>query len=186
MSLYPSGWARPGEVWISPWSFQSIGVPFMKGVIASALDSNWIAANVVIYVPFVIPEAAVARKMAWSNGSAVAGNVDVGIYDSAGNRLVSSGSTAQAVIGAVQVVDITDTLLSRGQYYMAMVSDTSGVTQKFNAAAPLAPLAASWGLLEQAAVTLPLATNANPATFAKYTRAFIPLFGIQLYRTIGP
>ena len=186
MTFAPPMLARPGEIVITPYSLQSIGVTMLVGGGGGAASANWIAANVVIFIPFRVIEAITITKLFWSNGAAVAGNLDAGIYDTSSNLLVSTGTTAQAGTTNAQVVDVTDTTIGRGVYYMALVSDTSGATQKINSVAPAAGLCQSYGLLEQAGVTLPLATNASPATFAKYTRAFIPYFGLQAYRAVGP
>jgi hypothetical protein len=76
-------------------------------------------------------------------------------------------------------------MLSRGVYYVALVfsSTSSAVSISWT---PAAGILQSLGLLEQASVTLPLATNASPATFAKFTRAVLPFCGVQGYRTVGP
>ena len=185
MLYAPPALARPGELIISPWSYQSIG-QMLRAIALGSASQDYITANLVVYVPFWLPGSVTFTKLWWSNGAAVAGNYDVGIYALDGTLLVSSGSTAAAGTSAVQTVDITDTTCGRGSYYLAIVSDTSGATQKITAALPAAGIAQSFGLLQQAGVTLPLATNASPAIFVKYTSAFIPLFGAQGYRTIGP
>ena len=50
---------------------------------------------------------------------------------------------------------------------------------------PVAGICQGLGLLQQASVTLPLATNASPATFAACTTAWIPLFGLRGYVGVG-
>ena len=185
LDFQPPMLARPGEITITPWSYQSIGTE-LRMTAQSPSEQNYVTANRVVFVPFRVPEAVTVTKMFWGNGSAVAGNLDAGIYDEVGTRLVSTGSTLQAGTARLQVVDVTDTTLARGVYYLAMLSDTSGATQKVLAALPAAGIPQSLGLLQQASVTLPLATNASPATFAKYASAFVPLVGLQGYRTVGP
>src|SRR5271154_4607263 len=49
------------------------------------------AANAAIFIPFTVPDTITIAKLAAANGTAVAGNVDMGIYSEAGNRLVSKG-----------------------------------------------------------------------------------------------
>jgi hypothetical protein len=138
-----------------------------------------------VFIPFTVPEPCTVYKMGWGNGAAVAGNLDAGIYKPDGTRLVSTGSTAQSGTTTLQVVDVADTFLDRGTYYLCLDSDTSGATQKVMAVLPAAGIAQALGLLQMSAA-LDLATNANPAVFAKYTRAFIPLVVAQAYRTVGP
>lgn len=176
--------ARPGEVIITPASYQSLGTALFRMNQAGASATAWPAAGLVIFVPFWIPEPVTFYKM-FVAVAVSAGNFDAGIYAEDQTRLVSIGTTAAAGTNDTQVFDITDTTLARGRYYMAIVADTV-TTLTVRAKLPAAGIAQSLGLLEQASVTLPLSTGASPATFAKYTRAYIPLFGVQSYRTLGP
>jgi len=182
----PGSRSRPPDMSITPYSYQSLGVPLRLCAQESPASQNYIGVGTVVYVPFWISESVTFTKMFWVNGAAVAGNLDVGIYGTDGTLLVSKGSTGQVGVSQLQAVDITDTTLYRGTYYMAIVSDTSGVTQKILAVLPSAGIPQSLGLLQQASVTLPLSTGASPATFAKYASAFIPMFGVQGYKTVGP
>lgn len=182
---HPPMLARPGEITINPWSYQSLGPALFALGQSLPVTNNFVTANLAVFIPFWVAESVVMTKMGWLNGSAVAGNLDCGIYDEAGTRLVSIGSTLQVVVSAWQTVDITDTTLARGRYYLAFTSDTSGVTQKVGAVLPAAAIPQSLGLLQQAS-GFPLSTNANPATYAIYTSAFVPLVMAQGYRTIGP
>lgn len=184
-ALYsPPMLARPGEVTINPWSYQSIGTSLYAQLLGNPAAAAWPAAGLVIFVPFWIPEATTFTKIAFGVGVA-AGNVDAGIYAEDGTRSVSVGTTAAAGSSVIQTLDITDTSLARGRYYMALVADTV-TTLTIYRSAPAAGIPQSFGLLEQAGVTLPLSTGASPATFAKYTRAFVPLVAVQGYRTLGP
>lgn len=171
---------------ILPLSSQSVGSAIWNmGQVTSSTPSAaaWPAANLVIYTPFWVPEAVTITKLLWVNG-AVAGNVDVGVYAEDGTRLVSIGSTAVSGANAIQVADVTDTAIARGRYYTAMVADTI-TTLTIGSYVPAAGICQAIGLLEQAGVTLPLSTNASPATFAKYTRAYIPMLAVLGHRTFG-
>jgi hypothetical protein len=176
---------RPGEITINPWSMQSLGVALASMALLAPQPQNYAAANLAVFVPFWVPEPIVITKMGWGNGAAVAGNLDAGVYDENGNLLISTGSTAQAGTSTIQVVDVMDTVLNRARYYLAMTSDTSGTTQKVMAVVPAAGIPQALGLLQMVAAP-PLASNANPAVFAKYAQAFIPLVMAQGYRTVGP
>jgi hypothetical protein len=176
---------RPGEITISPWSAQSLGVPLVALGLGAPGSQNFVTANLAVFIPFGVPEPVVITKMGWVNGAAVAGNIDCGIYNEAGTRLVSAGSTAQSGTSVLQIVDVGDTTLARGLYYLALAADTGGATQRVFAVLPAAVMPQSLGLLQQAA-GFPLNTNANPATFAKYTSAFIPMVMALGYRTVGP
>jgi len=55
-------------------------------------------------------------------GATASGNFDTGLYDSQGNRLVSSGATAKGN-AAAQILDVTDTRIGAGLYYLALAAD---------------------------------------------------------------
>ena len=84
----------------------------------------WPTANKAYFVPVSIQNSFTIRKMLVLNGT-VSGNIDVGIYDRGGARIVSMGSTAQAGANVVQEFDITDTLLQPGLYYLAAAMDNN-------------------------------------------------------------
>jgi hypothetical protein len=177
--------ARPGEITITPWSYQSLGVAMHAMGSAASAAGAVPAAGLVAYVPITVPESFTATKMFWGLGAA-AGNLDAGVYALDGTLLVSTGTTAASLSASgIQIVDVTDTTLARGDYYLALVGSTVTTLTviRSNLAAGICQ---SLGLLQQASVTLPLATNASPATFAKYANAYIPMVGVQGYRTIGP
>ncbi len=52
------------------------------------------------------------------------GNIDVGLYDSSGTRLVSKGSTASPGTG-VQTLTVASTSISAGQHYLALAVDNT-------------------------------------------------------------
>lgn len=139
----------------------------------------WPSANSAIYVPFVVAYPVTIVKIFWQNGSAVSGNIDVGIYGQDGTRLVSIGSTAQSGTTAVQSVDITDTTLSQGLYYMAMALDNA--TGQIYSIIPLAAaVVRSAGVYSQAtAFALP-----STATYAGNTLAIIPKIMLTTKTTI--
>lgn len=104
--------------------------------IAAEISSNyagpkstaWGTASLAILVPVQITSGVTVKQMAWINGATVSGNVDIGIYDSTFNLLVSLGSTAQSGTIAMQVGDIADTALSAGTYYFALASSSATAT----------------------------------------------------------
>lgn len=82
---------------------------------------------------FVPRRTIVVTKIGFSVTNAATNNdsIDVGLYDAAGNRLVSSGATAGKVNGATgkQTIDITATTLSPGVvYYAGLAYGTVGGT----------------------------------------------------------
>lgn len=127
----------------------------------------WPANNRALYMPFTLESQATAFKIGLIVGTQ-SGNLDVGIYDLSSVRLVSSGSTAVAAAG-IQIVDIADTALQPGHYYLAMSCSTTGA--QFNRAAPIAQSIRVLGMREESlgSVTLP-----NPATMSNPSSAYMP------------
>lgn len=182
MALYtPRGSDSWSRVVLSSLSLQSVGLEGIMVTGGGTGAAAWPAANLVIYVPFWLSEPLTVTKL-WLAIGAPAGTIDVGIYDSVGNLLVSAGSTTVTASAALQVMDVTDTTLNRGNYYFGTVASTV-TTLTIERYTPAAGICQAFGLLEQTSAAPPLATNASPATFAKYTRANIPRVGLLANRT---
>lgn len=149
------------------------------GHILAALETTGTTSGVVTqnqawYVPFVVYRPYVARKMWVTNGSGtINGNIDMGIYTSSGSRLVSMGNTAQATVNFQQTLDITDTVLLPGMYYMAFSS--SSATGTFWRYSVTAPLLTAVGLHLQGSAN-PLPSTASFGT--NTTNTVLPAFGI--------
>jgi len=133
--------------------------------------SAWGTANRALYVPVRVPRACVVKELGFAAETTGTGNVDVGLYDAAGTRLVSTGSTAKIVTQAIQAIDVTDTPIQRGLYYLGLNNDTT--TDTFASSALAAPIGAALGVLAEAlgSVTLP----ATAAWAIDNTVAFIPV-----------
>jgi hypothetical protein len=171
--------AAPGpgpmlSVLVTPWSAGSLGAELAALSLAAPVSTAWATANLARVVPFVVPKPALVRKMFWANGATVAGNVDVGIYDESGSRVVSMGSVAQAGVSVLQEVDIADVTLGVGRYYMALAASSAAAT--FLASAPPLQLCKGMGCAQQAAA-FPLPASATPAPFSA---AVLPYFGLSL------
>lgn len=137
----------------------------------------WPAANRALFVPFSVPAPVIAKKLWWFNGATVTGSVDMGIYDLAGVRLVSTGATGQSGSSAVQIADITDTALQPGVYYLAMAMDSTSTAVRYSTASTQWMQAC--GMKQMAsAYTLP-----DPVTYADIATNYLPLMGVQL-RTV--
>jgi len=83
------------------------------------LQALWPTANLAIFVPFTLSEMVVIKRIIVLIGARTGGNIDVGLYDANGNRLVSSGSTLLGTASRAQFFDIADIQLNAGRYYMA-------------------------------------------------------------------
>lgn len=101
-------------------------------------DYTVVATEVLIAEVFV-PVNVTVTGVALFNGSAVAGNVKVGLADSNGNVVATSASTAQSGTDAFQripfVVGATPTpyaAIGPGTYWVLAIGDTGGGTSKIN------------------------------------------------------
>jgi hypothetical protein len=151
---------------------------------AISAGNTWPTANRAIFLPFEIYQPYTVVKMSITNGATASGNFDIGIYDYKGNRRVSSGSTAQTGTATPQTVDITDTLLLPGLYYMALVFDnTTGTVANWAAGSGSdGQTLANDGLglfMQDTAFPLP-----DPATFAAFASTIIPLMSMSDQVTI--
>lgn len=157
----------PPTATITPYSLESMFIG-----LATPGSAIWPAANRAYFVPFKIYTPVTMVKMFVMNGVAVSGNFDIGIYDEAFTRLVSSGSTAQSGTTTLQVVDITDTLLGVGLFYMALVFDNNTAQVNRRNGPGFASLKGFGQFQQSTAFPLP-----TPATPASLTTSFLPLFG---------
>lgn len=109
---------------VSTFSGWALGPAVAKTTGAAA--GNWPSANRALFVPFRVPVPVTVYQMACGTGTGTTGNFDLGIYDKAGNRVVSTGTTAKTTASSERIVNVTDTQLLPGMYYLAMSTD--GVT----------------------------------------------------------
>lgn len=145
-----------------------IGLPLASGTGAASL--TWPLANLAIYVPLYINETLIVYEAGVGAGATAGGNYDIGIYDAAGTRLVSSGTTARTA-SAWNTAGLTDTTLTPGWYYVGMSADG---TNNYSGNNPAAGLCESVGICEQTtAFTLPAT-----ATLTRTTRAYVPAIAL--------
>lgn len=64
-------------------------------------------------------------RFVWFNGGTVAGNLDCGIYDAAGNLVKSTGSTAQGTANLKQITSVSPFTLAPGTYLIGISSDST-------------------------------------------------------------
>lgn len=136
----------------------------------------WPSQYQAVYVPVAVRSRVVAKKMWFGSGSTGTGNLDIGIYDAAGTRLVSTGSTAKDTTNGVRWLDITDTTLLPGLYYLALNSDSTTDTYKWTNSNAAAVTAA--GLLFEAVGSVTLPATASWGTDS--TRNYFPRIGAML------
>ncbi len=150
----------------------------VSGNLGTPASAVWPLANRAIFVPFRLSRSIVAVKLFIFNGTVVSGNVDVGLYDEFGTKLVSKGSTAQAGTSALQAFDITDTRLGPGLFYLAVALDT-GTGTLFRAALAVQLLRVMGCAQMASAFALPAA-----ATLATVSSAYLPVAGLSTRVTL--
>lgn len=160
-----------GSLLVVPLYVISHSPGYGGGAFANATEST-LTANRAIYVPQLWDFPFIINKFMWWNGSTVAGNVDVGLYDESLTRLTSTGSVARSGASSIQEADVTDLYVSPGRYYLAYAHDSATATT----------LVTTWGFdigrvyghLDQASA-FPLPASGTGVTFADTS---VPVFGI--------
>lgn len=171
MGDWPAQVEEPHRVTVQSISQESVVDAINQGL--TLASSVWGAANRAMFIPFVIQAPFLVDRLFLINGSAVSGNLDLGIYDINGIRMVSSGSTAQASVSAIQFVNVADTTLLPGVYYFAIVLDNiTGTT--LNASTVNTARLRAMGVLSMASA-FPLPAT---ATFAIAADTFLPSMGM--------
>lgn len=178
MTIAP-GFRFPPLNVITPFSVESQGTIMNASAMGMiSLASTAPGANFVYYNPFMIYERATAVKMTYVVGATSNGNCDLGIYDArTKTRLVNSGSTAQGAINTLQEIDITDTILTPGRYFMALtlssgtgtIMHTSQVDELFSNVMP-AYVETTGGFGLPATAAFAMTTASSPS---------VPLFGVN-------
>jgi hypothetical protein len=134
------------------------GEDYAAGVASSA---NVEAAA--MFAPILLPVSCTVRRVWWANGSSPDGGITIecGIYADSGSRSpgakLVSGSAAQGNATEVQFVDVTDTSLAPGLYWVAL--STSAITAVFRTTISAVVDAAT---LFQEASAYPLPGTATP------------------------
>ncbi len=117
-----SDWPQTRAFDISPLDDLSVATALLGLIHTTSGSTAWPTANLAILVPVRNTFLRVVTKLVIGAGATAAGNFDVGIYDAGGNRLVSSGATAKGS-STEHVIDVADTVLIPGLYYLAMSAD---------------------------------------------------------------
>jgi len=91
---------------------------------AQLTSIGWLSANRALYIPVYLPARFTVARFFSVNQNAT-GNTDIGLYDSGGNRKISTGSTARAGAPAMQYIDVTNQSFPPGMYYLAMVCSST-------------------------------------------------------------
>lgn len=171
MSWSPPALWSPSVGTISPWSLESLGVQLNSvGSTGAPAGNAWPSNNLGIFVPFELSNAVTCPAMFYYSNAAT-GNYDIGLFTSAGAKIVTKGSTALA--SGWQNVSITSTLLQPGRYYMALALSSN---QSIFAVNPAFPIGAALGV-KQSVSAVPLPAS---ATLVDLTQAYLPMFGLSI------
>ena len=175
-------YALPCSPILTPFSPESLGNDLngiSSGSVAGCASST-LTQNKAIIIPFRLTTFETAYQLLWYVGATSNGNIDIGIYDSQKNRIVSAGGVAMsATTNTVQEINITDTVLPPGEYMLAAVTDSAtGTIFAFNPPTADELVLSLIGLYEQAtAYTLP---DPLVPVLSTVSVGVIPLVGIQL------
>jgi hypothetical protein len=161
---------------ITPWHPWSVGSVLATTYPTAPSSGAWPSANRAYYYPLCLPQQVLVRRVFWFNGTAVSGTTSVAVYSEAGTQIVTTGSVSGSGTSAIQFVDITDTLLPAGRYYMA-ISCSNG-TQAFTRVAGNIVTARFSGCLEQATAH-PCPSSMTGVVVASGDQYF-PLFGLVM------
>lgn len=141
---------------------------------AAPASAAWPGANDALFVPMYLAQPTLIKRLFVVNGGTASGNLDMGIYTPDGARVISKGSTAQSGTSALQFLDITDTMLGPGAYYLALAMDgTTGTTFRFNL---------STIRCQQLGIARVASAFALPAsvTLATVAAGYIPMIGAEI------
>lgn len=175
MPSFPDLRAGVGPV-ISKFSWTSVGPS--GGLAIGGTSSPWPTANMAQIIPFRLMRPFTIQHLFLYNGSTVSGNFDIGVYNAEQKLILSTGSTAQAGVSAIQRATVAATTLPAGDYYLALVVDnttatvmvtTSGSSSNSNAMDAAG--------VRQMASAFPLPASATFDTLVNMT--FIRIFGLS-------
>ena len=130
-SIGPISAAPTPDLWVGPFDPRTLAA---GGAVAPATASKALFYAFTVHAPVTVGHANILV-------GTQSGNVDLGIYDTAGNRLASTGSTACGDGSAVQTIALTAsiTLIPGVVYWAAFCADntsaaffTSGSLPGFN------------------------------------------------------
>jgi len=139
--------------------------------------ATYSTANLAMYFPLWLSEATVVRN-AYLQIATPSGNFDLGIYDASFARMVSTGSTAATVTGGTQIVDITDTTLDRGYYWLAIACNNTTIS--IRRTVPGSPYTRLLGFMMQTSA-FPLPATATPVAT---NQATMGMFGFATRATV--
>lgn len=136
---------------VGPWQQH-----LTRGMMSSFVSIAWALANRAFYLPWHVLVPTTVRR-AWFLVGATGGtnNVDMGVYDAAGKRIVSSGGILVGTASTIQYLDITDTTLPPGAYYIGIAMNGTTATHYANTTSAVARIRLAGVLQQDTAYPLP-------------------------------
>lgn len=168
---------------LTPFNLDSLGLSAGGLVVylGASVSVAWPVNNLALFYPFRLFDFATAYQLLLMIGGTSGGNIDVGIYDSQKNLIVSSGSTAMsATVNTAQELNITDTPLPPGDYLLGVACSSTSGTVFTNSQADESHLS-SYPIYEQASA-FPLPNPCVPVVSTQGTVPFV-VCGIQFRPT---
>jgi hypothetical protein len=101
-----------------------MGANFGQGSSAQA----WTTADLVHYAPIRVKRHVIAVKLWFGSEATGTNNIDIGIFNRAGTKIISTGLVAKPASNTCSVQDITDTPLAPDLYYMGMTCVSATAT----------------------------------------------------------
>ncbi len=180
MPDFPETSVLPQKTLVSNWGAQSLAAEAgLAQNLPPATGAVWPAANRALFTAIYIEHQCVAKRLAVVV-TTQAGNLDLGIYDETGARIVAKGTTATAAAGT-QILDITSGVtgtasptLSPGTYFLGM-GCSSGTAAFKSSTLTSAEMCRICGL-QQASLASEVLT-ATP-TFANPASAYWPVIAL--------
>lgn len=174
-------WPTPVEdeqltpLFIHTWGMLLGSVVHATVVLGIPGSTNWGTNNLATFIPFSLPFPYVVRRLFWQNGTAAAGNSDIGLYGVGGTAIFTAGSTALSGNSAPQYVSPANPIvLSPGRYFLAFSHSSTAVNHIFARGTNTTANGRATGMYQQASA-LPLPAT---ATLAQYADTRVPLAGI--------
>lgn len=155
---------------LAPGGSTPLGTMLTLSALGFSVTTGAWTANRAVYMPVVVEEGVTVTDMA-INVVTQAGNVNLGIYTFDNDLVVSTGATAVGAAG-IQIITITDTLLTPGWYKIAFACDSG--TAVFRNSTLAAGNARACGVQEQTGLSAGPALP-NPAVPIAYATAVMPL-----------
>lgn len=168
----------------SPPAFEAVAAggytPVMKatdfaGLAGNAGGGGFSTANDAAYMPIDIHGAMTITKISLYIATS-SGNIDVGIYNAAGTKLVSLGSTASPGTG-MQTLTVASTVLAAGQHFIALAADNT--TFKWGVLTAAAVFATGMMQIEAADFALPASFTPGAWPTGVTIAATPPIMGVS-------